>query len=86
MISAWTKNVKTQEEKEQLQKEVLGSRRVLNRLLELINEEEGNLNRSELSTKVYDVANWPYLQADMNGFRRALNTVRTIITLDQQEK
>jgi hypothetical protein len=85
MISAWTKHCKSTEEKERFQNEVLGSKQVLKRLQELLNEVEGDLDSTELNTKIYDIPNWDYRQADMNGFRRALKTVSKIINLDQEK-
>lgn len=85
MISAWTKNLKTDEDKVRFKNTVLGSKAVLERLQELLNEIEDEVNTLELNTKIYDIPNWDYRQADMNGFRRALRTIKKIITLDQQD-
>lgn len=82
MISAWTKHLKTEDEKTRFKNEVLGSKRVLQRLQELIKETEDDLNTIELNTEIYDIPNWDYRQADMNGFRRALKTINKIITVD----
>jgi hypothetical protein len=84
MISAWTSNLKTEEEKEAFRKEVLGSRRVLKRLQELMKIEEDGLDQAELNTKIYDIPNWDYRQADMNGCRRMIRTVNKLINLDQE--
>lgn len=83
MISAWTSHLKTEEEKEAFRNEVLGSRRVLQRLEQLMKIEEDGLDQSELNTKIYDIPNWDYRQADMNGCRRMIRTVRKIVNLDQ---
>lgn len=83
MISAWTSHLKTEEEKEAFRKEVLGSRRVLQRLEQLLKIEEDGLDKAELNTTIYEIPNWDYRQADMNGVRRMLRTVRKIINLDQ---
>lgn len=83
MISAWTKHLKTEEEKVRFKSSVLGSKIVLERLQEIIKEVEDDLDKTELNTKIYDIPNWDYRQADMNGFRRALKTIDKIITLDQ---
>lgn len=82
MISAWTKHLKTEDEKTRFKNEVLGSKRVLHRLQELIKEIEDDLDKTELNTKIYDIPNWDYRQADMNGFRRALKAIKTITTVD----
>jgi hypothetical protein len=85
MISAWTSNLKTEEEKEAFRKEVLGSRRVFKRLQELLKIEEDGLDQAELNTKIYDIPNWDYRQADMNGCRRMIRTVNKLINLDQEK-
>ena len=82
MISAWTKHLKTEDEKTRFKNSVLGSKLVLERLQELIKEVEDELDNTELNTKIYDIPNWDYRQADMNGFRRALKTITKIITVD----
>lgn len=84
MISAWHRHLKTDEEKQQFKNSVLGSKVVLRRLLEITKEIEDDLDRTESNTKIYDMPNWDYRQADMNGFRRALKTVNKIIDLDQE--
>lgn len=86
MITAWTKHLKTEEEKERFRNSVLGSKQVLKRLQEILKEVEGDLDNSELNTKIYDIPNWSYRQADMNGFRRCLKTIQKIITLDQKDE
>jgi len=83
MISAWTKHLKTEEEKERFKNSVLGSKLVLKRLQELLKEVEDDLDNVELNTKIYDLPNWDYRQADNNGFRRALKTINKILTIDQ---
>jgi len=85
MISAWTDHLKDPEEKERFKKHVLSSKAVLDRLQEIIDridEDDANL---ELNTKIYDLPNWDYRQADMNGARRRNRTISRIINLDQQE-
>lgn len=83
MISAWTDHLKTDEEKKQFKNQVLGSKAVLKRLHDLINKEEDNLERLELNSKIYDLPNWEYRQADINGCRRFARTVKTLLTIDQ---
>ena len=84
MISAWTKHLKTEEEKAKFKNTVLGSKLVLNRLQDIVNEIEQDLDNTELNTKIYDIPNWDYRQADMNGFRRAIKTIKKIITIEPQ--
>lgn len=83
MISAWTDNLKTEEEKIQFRNQILGAKPVLKRLQEMIKQEEDALERTELNSKIYDLPNWDYRQADINGCRRFARTVKTLITIDQ---
>lgn len=85
MISAWTKHLSTEEEKTKFRNEVLSARSVLRRLNELLDEEERSLDRSEMDVKSYESPSWAYLQADKNGFRRALKITKIITNLDHKE-
>jgi len=85
MITAWTKHL-PEDQKEKFKSEVLGSKRVLNRLQAIINEMKEDADKSELDTRIYEVPNWDYRQADTNGFKRALKLVSKIINLDPEVK
>lgn len=84
MITAWTKACKTEEEKKRLTDSVLGSKIALKRLGELLTEMEEDLTSSELSIKNYDSPNWSHKQADVNGSKRTIRTIKRIINLDQE--
>jgi len=86
MISAWTKHIKDETEAARFKNEILGSKQVLKRLQELIDEMKEDTESLELNSKVYDLPNWDYRQADTNGFKRALKLVSKIINLDQGNK
>ena len=81
----WTKNLRTSEEKERFENSLQGSRIVLDRLMELLNEEEEGLNRSEISIDSYSTPNWAEKQAHQNGQRSMLRKIKSIINLDQQK-
>jgi len=85
MISAWTKHLKSEEEKTKFKNSVLGSRVVLERLQELINEIEDEQTQIERSPKLYDMPNWDYRQAHLNGFKDCLLKIKKIITIDQKD-
>src|SRR5258706_1724030 len=85
MITAWTKNCKSEEEKIQLETSILGSKTALNRLKELMQEDEDALNNREVSSKTYDLPNWEYRQADANGYHRCLREYMKLLTLDQED-
>lgn len=85
MITAWTKNCATSEDKAKLEASILGSKIALNRLKDLMKEDEETLNSREIGSKAYDLPNWEYRQADANGYRRCLREYQKLLTLDQEE-
>ena len=85
MITKWTSNLKRQEEADSFKNEILGSKRVLKRLQDILKEVETEQDRIEANPKIYELPNWDYRQAHLNGFRECLNTINKIITLDQEK-
>lgn len=79
MIEAWTRHLKTNEEKERFKNTYSGSKIVLERLSELIDQIEADDNELETNPKVYDIPNWAFRQADLNGHRRALKQIKKLI-------
>lgn len=86
MISAWTKHLSTEEEKDKFRSNLQGSKTILNRLTALLTEMEEDLSRSELSSKNYDSPNWAPKQAHVNGQRAQIKTIKFLINLDQEDK
>ena len=84
MITNWTNHLKEDKEKQNFLNEVKSSRRVLERLSTMLDDLDKSQERIELSAEFYTLPNWEYRQSNVNGFRRALNLVKTIIKLDQQ--
>lgn len=85
MITAWTKHLQTEEDKQKLEKSIRSARHVLDRLKEILGEMEEELNASELSPKNYDSPNWDYKQAHVNGQKSTLRAIKKLITLDQEK-
>jgi exonuclease VII small subunit len=86
MISAWTKHLKTDEEKVRFKNSVNASKATLERLQEILKEMESDQDRIERDVRIYDTPGWDYRIAHLNGFRDAINKVSKIITLDQGDK
>ena len=84
MLTVWTKNLKTEEERQNFNNQLLGARPVLQRLSDLLEEKEKELDRSERSQKAYENPNWAYLQAHRNGCAGMLQSIKELINLDQQ--
>lgn len=83
MISAWTKHISNDEDKERFKSAVHGSKLVLQRLQALMDEMKSDTENQELSTKLYDSPSWAFIQADANGYKRCLKQISKLITLDQ---
>lgn len=84
MYLDWTKNLKTDEDKTKFQSSLMSGKTALDRLLEILQEYENSLERSEIDPKVFDTPNWAYLQAYKNGYRACLSKIKTLINLDDQ--
>ena len=84
MYTMWTKHLEDINEKAEFEKTVLGSKRVLNRLKDLLDEQETALDIGETSPKNYDTPSWAYKQAHSNGYRQCLGVLKKLIDLDQQ--
>lgn len=83
-MMAWTSHLKADEEKERFASSVLGSRIVLERLSQILSQEEGEITRTELSVSEYDNPNWSHKQAFRNGQRSVYRKLQSLINLDQQ--
>lgn len=84
MITKWTSHLQNKKEKEDFEKEVRSSRKVLDRMKTIVDEYEKELNAVETTTAQYDSPSWDYRQADNNGYRRCLNQIRRLVDLDQR--
>jgi hypothetical protein len=85
MITKWYSNIKNEEERERFVRSVLGSKMALNRLLEILDDEEKKLDRSETDISTYEQPNWAARQAHKNGYRSCLSMLKKLIDLDQKE-
>jgi len=85
MLVDWTKHLQTEKEKEEFEKSIYGSKRILERLRALMDERELALDINERSVKQFESPNWAEKQAFHNGFRSCLHIVKKLIDLDQQE-
>ena len=86
MLTIWTKNLKTNEERENFHNQVLSAKPVLDRLNQLLKEKEESLERSERSLTAYETPNWAYTQAHKNGYYSALQYLKDTLNLDQQKE
>jgi hypothetical protein len=85
MISKWTSHLDTPEKQKQFAQEIQGSRRVLDRLKTIVEEQEQELNKAEINIKNYEIPNWDYRQAHNNGYRQCLQILKILTNLDQED-
>ena len=80
LLSIWTDGLSIKE-KEEFSKDlkVAATHPVLKRLLKIIKRERDLLERKERSIESYNIACWPYKQADYNGSLRTINLVETLL-------
>lgn len=86
MLPQWTHHLKDPEEKKRFRSYIYNSKGVVDRLLEMVNQREEEINAKEMDEESYDSPSWAALQADRNGRRRELRWMKQLITLDQKDK
>lgn len=86
MYTKWTQHIQDENEKKLFQVKVQSSKVVLERLMDILNEEEMALDRSETDIRTFDQPNWAERQAFKNGYRSALGMQKKLINLDQQKE
>lgn len=85
MLINWTSHLTDPEEKVRFQNQVLSARPVLERLHQLLTEDEKRIDFIDTSVKQFDNPNWAYRQAFNNGGRATYNFIKKLINLDQQK-
>lgn len=85
MITAWTKHLKTEDEKEQYRQSLTRVKWVIDDIRRLTKDNLKSVEDAEISVKAYDNPNWEYRQADANGYKRCLRDFDKLLTLDPEE-
>ncbi len=85
MFTKWTSHISDPEEKVRFENQIISARPVLERLAQLISDDESSLDRVELSVKQFEVPNWEYRQSFYNGSRASYKSLLKLIDLDQQD-
>lgn len=84
MYADWTRHISDPKEREEFERSIQGSKRVLQRLASLLDERTASIDASEISVKQFDNPSWAYKQAFQNGFRASNAITKKLINLDQQ--
>lgn len=77
----WTKNLKTDQEKENFTNLLTNSTIIIGRLKELIEEQSSNLNKTAFSIEDFSDPNWSHKQAFRNGKLAGLKEILDILTI-----
>ncbi len=86
MNLAWTRSFKTEEEKQKFLNLLMAAKPALQRLTEILQEDEDDLDVRESDVTVYDAASWSHKQAHLNGHRACLRKIKRLVDLDQQQR
>ena len=85
MYSVWTKNIKDEKEKDIFRSRVASARQVLQRLDQIIEEQELDYTDASTGLKSFDNPNWALRQAYVAGYIARGKSIRNLIDLDQKE-
>lgn len=85
MFNRWTSHLTDPEEKINFQHRIHSSKDVLDRLLQIMKEDEANLGKVEESVKSFSEPNWEYRQAYYLGARANIHANQKLVDLDQQK-
>lgn len=85
MIPDWTHHLKDQEEKNRFKKYLQSCKTAFERQTALMDKMESDLDEQETDLTQYNSPSWAALQADRNGYRRALKRIKKLINLDHKE-
>lgn len=85
MIPNWTANIKDPDEAKKFRRYIYQSKGVLDRLNQIMADMENDLDNQETDQDQYSSPSWAALQADRNGYRRAIRRIKKYTTLDQKE-
>lgn len=86
MMPQWTNNLKDTEEVKRFKSYLWNSKGVLDRQFEILCDEERALDNKETDADQYESPSWAARQADINGYRRCLRKMKSLITLDLKDK
>lgn len=85
MFTHWTKHLKDPEDISQFENTVKSAKPVLDRLKDLMAEDDQNQNATSLDPAIFNAPNWGHRQASIIGYRACLNKYKKLVDLDQQK-
>lgn len=82
MKTVWTQGLRNPTEKEEFEKIVYASKKVLDKLKDIVYNKINGVEKTSLQD--YESPSWAYRQADINGYRRAMEEMLSILTIDTE--
>jgi hypothetical protein len=73
----WLEGFKTQQERDQFKQTVIGSKKVLDKAVQIVYNSIKEAEKVRISD--YDSPSWSHKQADQNGYVRALREVMLLL-------
>lgn len=77
----WTSHLKDQKKKAEFEKTIIASVTMRERLLQILDEEEKQIDSSMCSTKGFENASWAYHQAYALGEKSRIKKLRDLLEL-----
>lgn len=84
MKTSLTKGLNEQDNR-QVTQEFIASAFLRKRLIQLLNERIDSSRTAAISSKSYESPSWAYMQADTNGYERALQEVISILESEKSK-
>lgn len=78
MYTFWTKGL-TEKEEQEFKHLVSASSRVLDKLIDVVKDQDLKVTESRLKREKYDSPCWPYFQADCVGEQRAYKKILQLL-------
>lgn len=85
MKTAWLKGAKTAEAKKERKAIIINSREGLEVLKTILQDELSLLEDNSTKLEDYNVSNWAYLQADVNGAKRTYKKIIDLLSLEESK-
>ena len=85
MKTLWLKGAKTPEAKKERKAIIIGAREGFDVLKEVLQYELSLLEDNSLKQEDYNVSNWAYLQADINGSKRTYKKIIDLLSIEESK-
>lgn len=77
----WLKHLKSEDDRKKFVNSLMGSRDILDRLTDLVEEREATIHRSSIDRTTFDNPNWAYTEAYRLGQLAAYSNIKNLTNL-----